>query len=148
MFSQGQSAFQVPSSLRARPASSLRSKLDEDNQSNHLTSISPDSLDSLVDSLPYSTINTRRTFYKMHSRTSRRPAVGRVLPTRADKTKKIILRRVMAFTLSGSFSNGGGIERRELGLRTRFTSEQHYYQRDGGLIIGNFAHSSRAAAIF
>ena len=41
-----------------------------------LTSISPDEPNSPVDSLPYSTINTRRTFHQMHSRTGRRLAVG------------------------------------------------------------------------
>jgi len=54
----------------------------------------------------------------------------------------------MAFTSSRSFSNGGGIGRRELGLQTRFTSEQHYCPWDGVLIVDKFAHSLRVAAIF
>jgi len=53
----------------------------------------------------------------------------------------------MVFISSRTFSNGGGIGRRELCLRTGEQQHQAYYRRGGVLIIDNFAHSSRAAAI-
>jgi len=48
---------------------------------------------------------------------------------------------------SRTFSKGGGVGRRELCLRTGEQQRQAYYLRGGVLIIDNFAHSSRAAAI-
>jgi len=48
---------------------------------------------------------------------------------------------------SRMFSKGGGVGRRELGLRTGEQRRLAYYLRGGVLIIDNFAHSSRAAAI-
>jgi len=53
----------------------------------------------------------------------------------------------MVFISSRTFSKGGGVGRRELCLRTGEQQRQAYYLRGGVLIIDNFAHSSRAAAI-
>jgi len=56
---------------------------------------------------------------------------------------------MMVFSSLQTFSEGGGVGRRELGLRTGEQQRQAYYPypRGGVLIIDNFAHSSRAAAI-
>jgi len=48
---------------------------------------------------------------------------------------------------SRTFSKGGGVGRCELCLRTCEQQRQAYYRRGGVLIIDNFAHSSKAAAI-
>jgi len=53
----------------------------------------------------------------------------------------------MVFTSLRTFSKGGGVGRRELGPRTGEQQRQAYYPRGGVLIIDNFAHSSRAAAV-
>jgi len=79
MFSQGQSAFQEPSPLRAKPLES-QARL-EPTVSSGLKTSSPITLDLHLARLTRLTrrlapINTRRTSHKMHSRTSRRPAVG------------------------------------------------------------------------
>ena len=53
----------------------------------------------------------------------------------------------MVFISSRTFSKGCGVGRREICLRTGERHRQAYYLRGGVLIIDNFAHSSRAAAI-
>jgi len=53
----------------------------------------------------------------------------------------------MASISSRTFSEGGGVGRRELCLRTGEQQHQAYYRRGGVLIIDNFADSPRAAAI-
>ena len=54
----------------------------------------------------------------------------------------------MIFISLRIFSKGGGVGRRELGLRTGDQQRQAYYPtRAGKLIIDNFSHSSRPAAI-
>ena len=53
----------------------------------------------------------------------------------------------MVSILSRTFSKGGGVGRRELCLRTGEQQRQAYYLRGGVLIIDNFAHSSRPAAV-
>ena len=67
--------------------------------------------------------------------------------TSADKTKKDQIHRTMVSITSRTFSEGCGVGRRELCLRTGEQQRQAYYLSGGVLIIDNFAHSSRAVAI-
>jgi len=55
--------------------------------------------------------------------------------------------RMMVIVSSQTFSEGGGVGRRELGLQTSEQQRQAYYPRGDVLIIDNFSHSSSAAAI-
>jgi len=63
------------------------------------------------------------------------------------RRKKDQTYRTMVSISSRTFSMSGGVGRRELCLRTGEQQHQAYYRRGGVLIIDNFAHSSRAAAI-
>jgi len=68
--------------------------------------------------------------------------------TSADKTKKRDqIHRMTVFISSQTFPKGGGVGRRELGLPTGEQQRQAYNPTGGVLIIDNFAHSSRPAAI-
>jgi len=70
------------------------------------------------------------------------------ISTSADKTrKKDQIHRMMVSISSRTFSKGGGVQRRELGLGTGEQLGQAYYPTGGVLIVGKFAHSSRPAAI-
>jgi len=67
--------------------------------------------------------------------------------TSADKTKKGPNPPHDGIHLVTYLLKGGGVRRRELGLRAGEQQRQAYYPRASELIIDNFAHSSRAAAI-
>jgi len=118
-----------------------------------LTSISPDERDLLVDSLLYSAVNTRRTplqdecAYKCDDWLFALLQLAPVYPQVRIRRKKDQIHHMVVFTSLRTFSKGGGVGRRELCLRTGEQQRQVYYPMGGMLVIDNFAHSSRAAAI-
>ena len=119
-----------------------------------LTSISPSERDFLVDSLSYSAVNTRRTSvqdefaYKCDDWLFALLQLAPVCPqVRIRRKKKDQIHRMMVFISSQTSPKGGGVGRRELGLPTSEQQRQAYHPTGGMLIIDNFAHSSRPAAI-
>jgi len=113
----------------------------------------PDERDLLVDSPLYSAVNTRRPplqdecAYKCDDWLFALLQFAPVYPqVRIRRNKDQTHRMIVSFS-SRTFSKGGGVGRRELCLRTGEQQRQAYYLRGGVLIIDNFAHSSRTAAI-
>jgi len=109
-----------------------------------------DECDLLVDSVPCSAVNTRRTplqdafVHKCDDWLFAWSCSSHQLSTGAGKAEKRPKPphngiHLVTDLLRGRWGQWG---------RTPWASEQHYYPRDGVLIVDNLAHSSRPAAIF
>jgi len=114
----------------------------------------PHERDLHVDLLLYSAVNTPRTSlqdasaYKCNDWPFALLQPAPVNPQVRIRRKKDQTHRMMVFISSRTFSRGGGVGRRVLGLRAAGEQQrQAYHPRASELIIDNFSHSSRAAAI-